>query len=175
MNEENVVLTLWEECKKIFLSSSNENLMELLINVLEIVKKNYNIFQQNADSEFLDFMLKVDAHGYIIGTNGDDFERRLKTYAQQKDISIDCIWRILSQLTWDLMVPVTETICPFCHCDNLSLLVDGKKNHIYESCENCFWISENKVQIMRPECLFPADKNTIKKYNYMPYIHKNMP
>ena len=131
MNKENVVLTLWGECKKIFLSASNEQLEDLLKNILEIVRKNYIIFQQIADLKFLDYVVIMDANEYIIGTTGDNFELILKAYIQQKDISLEIIWRILAQLIWDLTLPVTDKICPFCHCDNLALLTDEEKKHIY--------------------------------------------
>lgn len=115
--------------------------------------------------EFLDFTVEINIDEYFVGTNGDDFELRLKTYAQQDNVSIENIWRILSQLIWDLLVPVTDKICPFCQCDNLALLVDKNGEHTYESCEKCFGISVDGIQIMRPDSLFPANKEIFEMSN----------
>lgn len=162
MDNKNIALALWEECKDVFISASNKQLKELLENIIEIVKKNVNIFQRKADLDFLNYIVQMNVDEYIIGTNGDDFELRLKGYMQQENISVEELWRILAQLIWDLTVPVTDKICPFCHCDNLVLLVDKEKKHRYESCETCFWIAEEGKQIARPEDLFPAEKSMIK-------------
>lgn len=162
MNKEKLVLSLWKECKNVFQSSSNEQLKELLKNILQIVEENYNIFQEKADLEFLNYIVQMNVDEYFIGTNGDNFEMILKKYLQKDDMSVEELWHILSQLIWDLTVPVTDNICPFCRCDHLVLLVDKEKKHIYQSCENCFWISEEGLQITRPDSLFPASKDMIK-------------
>lgn len=172
MDREEETRILWDECKKVFLESNNEELPKLLKNILEIIRRNYDIFQEEADLDFLDYVVNIDADEYMIGTNGDDFELRLKSYIQHTNISVQCIWQMLSQLIWDLIVTTTVKICPFCKCDNLVLLVDKEKKHIYESCENCFWISENEIQVRRPDELFPANKHMIKKRNYMQYINE---
>lgn len=164
MNTVNAKLLLWEECKNIFLNSDNNRLKDLLKKVLEIIRENYDIFRKKADLDFLDFVIKMDADEYIIGTNGDDFQTTLRSKADipQENISVDKIWRILAQLMWDLTVPVTDKVCPHCRCGNLVLLVDKERKNIYESCENCFWISENEIQIKRPDDLFPAGKREWK-------------
>ena len=165
MNKDDVVLNLWEECKTVFLYSLNEPPDELLKRILEIVRENYYIFYEYADIKFLDYIIEIDVDELIIGTNGDDFELRLKSYIRQESISIEIIWNILAQLIWDLAVPVTENVCPFCHCDNLVVLVDKEKKHVYETCENCFYTVEDGIQIMRPKELFPANKDIIRKCN----------
>lgn len=165
MITENTVFNLWKECKEVFLFSYKVQLEELLKNILEIVRRNYNVFKEKTDLQLLDYIVTMDADEYIIGTNGDDFELRLKTYLRQENISVEVIWKILSQLIWDLTVPVTEKICPFCRSDNLALLMDKEEKHVYESCETCFWISEGGIQIMRPADIFPANKKMINKNN----------
>jgi len=50
MSKENAVLILWDECKDVFLSANNKHLKELLERLLEIVKKNYDIFSENEKS-----------------------------------------------------------------------------------------------------------------------------
>lgn len=166
MSKGNTVLILWNECKEVFRSADNKQLKELLKRLLEIVKKNYNIFYEKADLEFLDFIVEINIDEYLVGTNGDNFELRLRVYDQQDNTSIENIWRILSQLIWDLIMPVTDKVCPFCQCDNLALLVDKNGKHIYESCENCLAISKDGIQIMRPNSLFPANKEMFKTSNY---------
>ncbi len=165
MNGGKFILSLWKECKTVFQSSSNRHLKELLTSSVEIVKKYYDVFRAKADLEFLNYIVQMNVSEYLIGTNGDNFEIRLKAYLQREDMSIEEIWHILSQLIWDLTVPVTDEICPFCCCDNLVLLVDKEKKHTYQSCENCFWISEDGIQITRPNSLFPASKDMIKCKN----------
>ena len=163
MSNRKFMLSLWKECKNVFQSSSDGQLKALLKNIIEIVKKNYDVFQEKADLEFLDYIVQMNVNEYLLGTNGDNFEIRLKAYLQRDDdISIEEIWHILSQLIWDLTIPATDKICPFCRCDNLVLLVDKEKKHMYQSCENCFWISEDGIQITRPNSLFPASKDMIK-------------
>ncbi len=127
MKQKDTNLILWKECKDVFLSASNQKLRELLCEVLEIVKKNYVFFHKIADLNFLDYVIKIDANDYLIGTTGDDFELRVKEFAKQDAISDEFIWVILSQLIWDLILPTTDRICPFCHCDNLTLLMDEKE------------------------------------------------
>lgn len=105
-----------------------------------------------------------------MGTNGDNFELRLKSYIQYDNLSLEEIWKILSQLIWDLIVPVTDKVCPSCHCDNLTLMVDKRKKYVYESCENCFWISEAGIQIMRPDDLFPANEEVFETFGYKPLM-----
>ncbi len=83
MSKENTVLILWNECKEVFRSADNKQLKELLKRLLEIVKKNYNIFYEKADLEFLDFIVEINIDEYLVGTNGDNFELRLRAYAQQ--------------------------------------------------------------------------------------------
>lgn len=173
MNKDEEIMILWSECKEVFLNSCNEQLPELLNNILEIVRKNYDVFLEKADLDFLNYMINVDVDEYIIGTNGDDFELRLRSLARTNNISVESIWQMLSQLAWDLMVVVTVKVCPFCKCDNLILLMDKEKKHIYESCENCFWVSEKGIQIKRPDELFPINKDILQKGNYIKYINKN--
>ncbi len=166
MRKENAVSILWGECKDIFLSSSNQQLEDLLKNALNIVRKYDAFFRKKADLEFLNYIIKMNADEYIIGTNGDDFEILTKTYIRLEGISVEIIWQILSQLIWDLTVPVTNKICPFCRCDNVVLLADKEKKHLYESCENCFGTAEDGIRIMRPDNLFPASKDMVEKHYY---------
>ncbi len=46
MRKENAVSILWGECKDIFLSSSNQQLEDLLKNVLNIVRKYNAVFRK---------------------------------------------------------------------------------------------------------------------------------
>lgn len=174
MNKENLVLILWDECRDVFLSADNKQLKELLKSILEIVKKNYDIFCEKADLEFLDFIVEINVDEYLVGTNGDNFELRLKTYIQQDNTSIENIWKMLSQLIWDLIIPVTDKVCPLCQCDNLALLVDKKGKHMYEYCENCFWLSKGGIQIMRSNSLFPANKEMFETSNYQLLTQKRI-
>ena len=138
--------------------------MEVINFCLDTV--DYDIFYEKADLEFLDYVIEINIDAYLVGTNGDDFEVRLQTYAKQNNVSIEDIWKILSQLIWDLIVPVTDRICPFCQCDNLTLVVDKNEKFIYESCENCFGFFKDGIQIMRPNSFFPANKEIFEKSNY---------
>ena len=167
MNKKDILM---EECSSIIFDSNNETLKMLLEKLVEIVREHNDIFEEIADLDFLDYIMKMDINEYLIGTNGDNFELRLKEYMQRENLSVEIIWQGLSQLIWDLTVPVTKKICPLCRCDNLTLLVDKEKKHIYKSCENCFYITENGMRIMRPNNLFPASIDMIKKYNYMQQI-----
>ncbi|MBQ8260754.1 MAG: hypothetical protein IJZ00_00530 [Lachnospiraceae bacterium] len=166
MRKENIVLILWDECKNVFSSSNNKQLKVWLQQLLEIIKKYYDFFYEKVDLEFLKFVVKISVDDYFVGTNGDDFELRAKSYIQQEIISIEDIWVILSQLIWDLTVPVTNKVCPFCQCDNLVLLTDKNEKWIYEFCENCFWTSKDEIQIMRPDSLFPASKKLLEMNDY---------
>lgn len=116
----------------------------------------------------MDFIVEINIDEYLVGTNGDNFELRIRPYTQQDITSIESIWEILSQLIWDLITPVTNKVCPFCQCDNLTLLIDKKEKHMYESCENCFGILEDGIQIMRPDSLFPANKEIFEMCGYKP-------
>lgn len=164
MSQKDIHSILWKECKDVFLSASNQNLRELLCEILGIVRKNYAFFHKIADLNFLDYVMEIDANDYLVGTTGDDFELRLKESAKQDTVSDEFIWVTLSQLIWDLILPTTDRICPFCHCDNLTLLMDEKRRHVYESCENCLWLSENDKQIMRLDNLLPASKDMVAQY-----------
>lgn len=164
MSQKDINSILWKECKDVFLSASNQNLRELLCEILGIVRKNYAFFHKIADLNFLDYVMEIDANDYLVGTTGDDFELRLKESAKQDTVSDEFIWVTLSQLIWDLILPTTDRICPFCHCDNLTLLMDEKRRHVYESCENCLGLSENDKQIMRLDNLLPASKDMVAQY-----------
>lgn len=170
MDKEKTCLTLWKDCKNTFGNFKNCQPEDLLKDLLDIVIKNYEVFQVIADTNFLKFLTEMNINDYIVGTNGDDYNIRLSNYAERKELSLEEIWHILSQLIWDLTVPVTNKICPFCQCDNIVLLTDEKKEHLYESCENCFRTTENHLQIMRPNNLYPADKREIVKFSYWPII-----
>lgn len=174
MDNDKIPSTLWERCKSAFRACENRQVDDLLKNIVEIVIENYSIFETIADTKFLKFVLQMNINDYVIGTNGDDYKLRLKTFEEQKNLSIDEIWYILSQLIWDLTVPVTSMICPFCQCDNVVLLTDNVGEHLYESCENCFGTTEKGIQIMRPENLLPCSKEIIKKYNFWSIIEKDI-
>lgn len=153
---------MWEECKNVFDSSSNKELKRLLENIVEVIKINYEAFQKVADLEFLNYIMEMDVDEFCVGTSGDNFESMAKSYLAIEDMSVEKIWKILSQLVWDLTVPVTDKICPFCHCDHLVILTNKEKDCTYLSCETCFWISDrNGTQIARPNSLFPANKDII--------------
>lgn len=157
--------TLWADCKNEFVACDNKQLDRLLKNILGIVKKNYREFEDVTEHDFLEFVLFMDADNYFVGTNGDDYELILRTYSKQEEPTIADIWNILSQLIWDLTVPVIDKICPFCGCDNIILLLDSDKI-IYESCENCFRTTKEGNEIMRPDNLFPVNKDMIIKGKY---------
>lgn len=167
MNDDSILISLRNKCRRVFSSASNEYPKKLLKNVLEVVKENYEILQNVADKDFMEYIMRMNVNEYIIATNGDDFELRLKGYIQQENLSLEKIWHILSQLVWDLTVPVTEKICPFCRCDNIIILTDKEKKHIYESCENCFCFWENGIQIARIDDVFPANSEMIRKHGYI--------
>lgn len=155
---------IWKACKEIFKTSDNDNLVRLLESVLGIIKKNYSDFEKCADLDFLKYVVNLKVDEYVIGRNGDDFKLRLNQYIQQENVSLEDIWKILSQLIWDLIIPVTERICPFCKSDYLVLLTDKENKHIYEFCETCFWTMEKDVQVKRRGNLFPANKILVKKW-----------
>lgn len=170
MSKENVEVILWDECKELFMSAYDQTLNELVKKIIKIIKKNYDVFYEKADLEFLDFIVELNVDEYLVGTSGNDFGVILRRYSQQNITTIEKIWEILAQLLWDLIIPVTDKICPFCQCDNLVLLVDKKEQNIYESCENCFWISKDNIQIRRPDFLFPANRALFLKRNYRPLM-----
>lgn len=163
---ENSINDLWEDCKNVFLSFKCDHLEEFLNDIIEIVRKNYVIFQKVSSIQYLDYIMKINVSDYILGTNGDNYMLRIERYMQESIDSLEDIWHILSLLIWDLLVPVTNKICPYCHCDNLSLFKDKKGIHIYEFCENCFYTMEKGKQILCPNNLFPADRYIITKHKY---------
>ena len=164
---ESDVKKLWKECKEIFLSVKNDELEIFFKNIIEIVKKNYSLLKKCADYTFLNHIIEMDYRNFVIGTNGDDYEKLVKIYCERKNILLEDVWCILAQLIWDLSVPVTTEICPFCHCDNVVILVDKTECHLYESCENCFRTLENGIQVIRPKDLFPANRVVLTKHHLM--------
>ncbi|GMQ57590.1 hypothetical protein AN1V17_19850 [Vallitalea sediminicola] len=155
---------LWGKCLKILNNVSNNNLDKLLENLIAFVIQNENILSKVADKEFLTFVKNVHANMFVVGSTKDDFERLTNNYCRLQSATTTDVWRIVSNLVWDLITMTTEEICPQCKSDNLRLLTDMDKNIIYKSCETCFWIEVNGKGIKRPNVLLPANKNMISKY-----------
>ncbi|MFR1378995.1 MAG: hypothetical protein ACLSTJ_08590 [Clostridium neonatale] len=112
---------------------------------------------------FLEFICNIDSKKFNIGTTRDDFEGMAKRYIELENPSLREIWRIISNTIWDLTTMTTDEICPNCKCDNLRILTDINKEKAYKACETCFWIECDGKAILRPQDLFPADKDTILK------------
>lgn len=161
MNDER---TLWNECVEILKKADNNNLNFLLDELVRLVVRNKNIFSEIADLNFLEFCCKVNSNEYIIGTTGDNFEGLAKQYINIKKPIVDKIWRVVSNLIWDLTTFTSEEICPNCRSDNLRLLTDISKEKVYKACETCFWIEHNGKAVSRSKDLFPANKHMVLKY-----------
>lgn len=154
-------INLWNECRDMFSSVSNNNLDNLLRRTVLIVNRYQKILSKVADLNFLEYIIQLNSSDYQIGLNGDDYEMILKKYVEIEIVSLKEIWRILSQLVWDLCTAVTTEICPNCHCDELILLTDKTEKHLYKSCETCFWTSEDGLQVKKPKELYPAKKSML--------------
>ncbi|MDF2884627.1 MAG: hypothetical protein K0R54_5196 [Clostridiaceae bacterium] len=154
---------LWNECIEIFKKVSNKRLNEFLDEMALFIIKHKMSFNEVADLNFLEFICSIDSNKFIIGTTGDNFEGLSAIYNETKQVNIRDIWRIVSNTIWDLTTFTTEEICPHCKSDNLRVLTDFKKENIYKSCETCFLIECNGKADVRPQDLFPADKDIISR------------
>ena len=162
-SEEN---NLWKSCKGIFIGTSNNNLEELLERLIEFVKRNNDILVMVADEKFLQYIMSIKADMFVIGTCGDNFENTVNIYAKKNDVSNYEVWKMISNLIWDLTTFTTSEVCPYCHSDHLRILTDGKGEKIYKSCDTCFAIEEQGQSIPRPKEIFPADKKILYKLKY---------
>lgn len=157
-------ISLWEECKSVFMQTKNTNTDELLYKVVNIIKKYKEILITVADEDFLDYITHMKTSDFITGTNGDDYEGLCDDYAKKVECNLDEIWRILSQLVWDLSGMVSSNVCPRCRVDHLAYYTDKSNTHLYESCLGCFSTWEDSKLIMRPEEIFPAPKAVLSKF-----------
>lgn len=150
---------LWNDCKKVFQKAKNEHTDYLLKDIIEIIRLYREPLDSVADYNDLEYVNNMNASDYITGTNGDNFEILLSAFLKNSKPSLDDIWKMLSQLVWDLSVVVSTELCPNCKCDYISYYTDETKTHLYESCVNCFWTVENGKQIKRPDELYPTTKS----------------
>jgi len=155
---------LWEDCKKIFGQTKNDKTDELSCATIHLVKEYKDVLSIVADNDFLDYIINMDHSEFITGTNGDNYELVLKNYQKQDKCSLSEIWRILSQLIWDLSVLVSNNVCPSCRGDHLAYYTDKTNMHLYESCLGCFSTWENSRLIKRPEEMFPAPKDVLSRF-----------
>ncbi|AGF55475.1 hypothetical protein B0P06_000429 [Clostridium saccharoperbutylacetonicum] len=156
-------IILWDECIEIFKKVSNKRLNEFLDEMVLFITKHKMSFNEVADLNFLEFICSIDSNKFIIGTTGDNFEGLSKKYINTKQPTLREILKIISNTIWDLTTITTDEICPHCKSDNLRILTDFKKENIYKSCETCFWIECNGKAYVRPQDLFPADKDIISR------------
>ncbi len=154
---------LWNEFQNVL--STYESLEDLLVKLVEVVRRNKRLLRKKADLNFLEYILNINIENYKIGTAGHDFDRIIESYVLKKEIKVEEIWRDISQLIWDLIVPVTKKICPRCQCDHLVLLYDFSTLGLYESCENCFYTERDEEEVERKGTLFPATKEVLIEYN----------
>ncbi|GLC82914.1 hypothetical protein [Lacrimispora brassicae] len=155
---------LWQECKMVFSQTKNIKTDELLSAIINIVKKYENILSDVADKDFLDYITNMDFSDFITGTNGDNYELILNGYMKTDKCSLSEIWRILSQLIWDLSAMVSDRVCPSCRGDNLAYYTDKTDTHLYESCLGCFSTWETSKLIKRPKEIFPAPKSVLTRF-----------
>lgn len=160
LDEEKV---LWNECIEIFKKVDNNNLNEFLDDLVLFVTKHKTMFVDVADLNFLEFISSIDSNKFVIGTTGDNFEGLSTIYNKNKQVNLRDIWRIVSNTIWDLTTFTTKEICPQCRNDNLRILTDLEKKTIYKACETCFWVECNGEGILRPNDLFPADKDILSR------------
>lgn len=150
---------LWNDCKKVFQKAKNEHPDYLLKDIIEIIREYSEILVSVADYNDIEYIINMNVPDFIVGTNGDNFELLLTNLLKISNPGLDDIWKMLSQLVWDLSVVVSSELCPNCKCDYISYYTDKTKTHLYESCVNCFWTVENGKQIKKPDELYPTTKS----------------
>ena len=155
---------LWENCKTVFKQAKNSETDKLLDAIITLIKKYKDILVEVADCDFLNYVNNMESSDYISGTNGDDYELILHNYLKINKCNLDDIWRILSELVWDLSAMVSNHVCPSCKGDHLAYYTDKNNEHLYESCLGCFTTWENSKLIRRPEEIFPAPKNVLSNF-----------
>jgi len=163
LNTDNQGELLWKECLSIFNRVNNNTLEEFLDNLISFVKNNENKLSKVADMSFLIFAKSINSNMFVVGSTKDDFECIVNNYSQTKSASEIEVWRIISNIIWDLITMTTEEICPQCKSDHLRILTDVGKSTIYKECETCFWTEVDGKGIKRPNGLLPADKKVLSK------------
>lgn len=155
---------LWQECKEVFRQTKNTQTQKLLNNLVNIVKKYKDILCSVSDNNFLEYISTMNSLDFVAGSNGDNYELILKGYIEKEECGLEEIWRILSQLIWDLSALVSDKVCPSCRGDHLAYYTDRTNTNLYESCLGCFSTWENTKLIMRPKEIFPAPKSVLIKF-----------
>jgi hypothetical protein len=161
----------WNECLGLFLNirempiaSFLQALVKIINNHQETIEKLLNDVHNDkkysfgeAEKGYLNFVINIREEDFVIGAAKHDYERIVVRYQQCPPVSKIEAWRKISHLIWDLIVFVSQEVCPQCKSDHLCILMDSGGSKVYKSCETCFYTVSEDHQPQKREGLFPAN------------------
>ncbi|MDO7908910.1 hypothetical protein Q5741_21275 [Paenibacillus sp. JX-17] len=160
---------MWIELKKEVLILRDTTPLRFLECLIYLIKNNQNILMTfftkeklETDMFILKFITQLDIKDYYVGSTGNDYELIIKKSIEEEPTDYYSFWKFLSNMVLDLVVFVTDKVCPNCKSDHLRVLTDREQINIYLYCETCFLCISEVGENVEEKELLPANIQLIQ-------------